>query len=87
VGDIVEALTGCEDEDAGKNENEQKHRGHKHGDDEMSEKKKPRLHWTRGKIVNTWDQGNPYRIQLDNREKTEVWGPQDDDEYVRMVAK
>ncbi|GMH90697.1 hypothetical protein TL16_g11842, partial [Triparma laevis f. inornata] len=40
-------------------------------------------HWTKGKIVKLWDQGNPYRIELDNEEKRNVWGPIDADDYVK----
>jgi len=35
----------------------------------------------RGTIIALWDQGNPYRIRLTNGD--EVWGPLDDDEFVR----
>lgn len=30
-----------------------------------------------------WDDGNPYRIRLDDG--TEVWGPEDVDEFVRKA--
>ena len=33
------------------------------------------------KIVKLWDEGNPYRIQLENG--VEVWGPVDEDAFVR----
>eukprot|EP00416_Gambierdiscus_australes_P033436 CAMPEP_0171109406 /NCGR_PEP_ID=MMETSP0766_2-20121228/70757_1 /TAXON_ID=439317 /ORGANISM="Gambierdiscus australes, Strain CAWD 149" /LENGTH=359 /DNA_ID=CAMNT_0011571139 /DNA_START=162 /DNA_END=1241 /DNA_ORIENTATION=+ len=39
--------------------------------------------WTRGKIIRLWDEGNPYRIELQDGEKTNVWGPEDDDQWVR----
>ncbi|CAK9081645.1 COBW domain-containing protein 2 (Cobalamin synthase W domain-containing protein 2) [Durusdinium trenchii] len=39
--------------------------------------------WQRGKILRQWDEGNPYRIELDDREKTNVWGPVDEDDFVR----
>ena len=37
--------------------------------------------YDKGTIIKQWDEGNPYRIRLDNG--TEVWGPDDDDTYVR----
>merc|ERR1711998_412216 len=39
--------------------------------------------WTAGKILKQWDQGNPYRIELEDEEKTNVWGPLDDDMLVK----
>ena len=39
--------------------------------------------WKGGKIVRTWDEGNPYRIQLDDG--TQVWAPDDSDDFVRAV--
>lgn len=35
----------------------------------------------KGVVIKQWDEGNPYRIRLDDG--TEVWGPDDDDEFVR----
>merc|ERR1711865_331367 len=37
----------------------------------------------KGKIVKLWDEGNVYRIQLDNNDKVNVWAPIDLDAYVR----
>merc|ERR1711934_209960 len=41
--------------------------------------------WVNGKVCVTWDsgdtEGNPYRITLDNG--LDVWGPVDDDRFVR----
>ena len=37
--------------------------------------------YQRGKIIKLWDEGNPYRIQLENG--VEVWGPVDEDLFVR----
>ena len=37
--------------------------------------------WTPGHIVRLWDEGNPYRIKLNDG--TEVWGPIDDDDFVK----
>merc|ERR550517_1951523 len=39
--------------------------------------------WMPGKIIKQWDEGNPYRIELEDRERTNVWGPMDDDRVVR----
>ena len=36
-----------------------------------------------GKILKCWDDGNPYRVEIQNEEKTNVWVPIDDDIYVR----
>ena len=37
--------------------------------------------YDKGTIIAQWDEGNPYRIKLDSG--TEVWGPDDEDTYVR----
>jgi len=37
--------------------------------------------WSKGQIIKEWDEGNAYRIRLDNG--TEVWAPVDDDRFVR----
>ena len=37
--------------------------------------------YKRGVILCLWDEGNPYRIKLDDGR--EVWGPEDSDEFVR----
>ena len=37
--------------------------------------------WTDGVIIQQWDEGNPYRIQLSDGRN--VWGPIDDDMFVR----
>ena len=36
-----------------------------------------------GKILKCWDQGNPYRVEIQNREKSNVWVPIDSDQFVR----
>ena len=38
--------------------------------------------FTRGKILKCWDQGNPYRVEIQNDERTNVWVPIDNDNYV-----
>jgi len=39
--------------------------------------------WTPGKILKQWDNGNPYRIELEDGKGTNVWGPMDDDKLVK----
>ena len=39
--------------------------------------------FTEGRILKTWDEGNPYRVEIQNEEKSNVWVPIDDDDYVR----
>ena len=38
-----------------------------------------------GKILKCWDQGNPYRVEVMNEERTNVWVPIDSDQYVRPM--
>lgn len=42
--------------------------------------------WTKGKIIKVWDDGNPYRIELADADRTNVWGPIDDVRFVRSAA-
>lgn len=37
-----------------------------------------------GKIIKQWDEGNAYRIELQDEEKTNIWAPIDIDAYVRL---
>jgi len=39
--------------------------------------------YTAGKVIAVWDEGNAYRIELDDGNKTNVWAPVDIDAYVR----
>ena len=39
--------------------------------------------FTEGKILKCWDQGNPYRVEIQNEEKSNVWVPIDNDHFVR----
>ncbi len=39
--------------------------------------------FTEGRILRTWDEGNPYRVDIQNGEKSNVWVPIDNDDYVR----
>merc|ERR1712137_372929 len=41
--------------------------------------------WQKGRILKVWDQGNPYRIELQDGDKTNVWGPEDSDFCVRTA--
>ncbi len=36
-----------------------------------------------GKILKCWDEGNPYRVEIQNQERSNVWVPLDNDNYVR----
>jgi G3E family GTPase len=38
--------------------------------------------WEQGTVIAHWDEGNPYRIRLDNGD--EVWGPVDNEDFVRQ---
>ena len=39
--------------------------------------------FTEGKVLNCWDQGNPYRVEIQNEDKSNVWVPIDNDDFVR----
>mmetsp|Transcript_16484 Transcript_16484/g.48528 ORF Transcript_16484/g.48528 Transcript_16484/m.48528 type:complete len:328 (+) Transcript_16484:225-1208(+) len=41
--------------------------------------------YTKGKIVKVWDEGNPYRIEIADGEKTNVHAPVDEDAFVRAA--
>lgn len=41
----------------------------------------------RGKILKCWDEGNAYRVELQNAQKTNVWAPVDIDVYVRKPVQ
>lgn len=43
--------------------------------------------WKPGKILRIWDDGNPYRIEIQDADKTNVWGPVDEDGWVRAPRK
>merc|ERR1719266_623275 len=38
--------------------------------------------WTKGEVIALWDDGNACRIQLNDKDKTEVWAPVDDNRFV-----
>ncbi len=37
-----------------------------------------------GKILKCWDEGNPYRVEIQDEEKTNVWVPIDNDEFIKL---
>merc|ERR1719498_452644 len=41
--------------------------------------------WTPGTIIRTWDEGNPYRVELEDGKKTNVWGPVDNDDFIKAM--
>ena len=43
--------------------------------------------WEDGIILKEWDAGNPYRIELQDERKTNIWGPIDNDMFVRARKK
>ena len=40
--------------------------------------------FTEGKILKCWDEGNPYRVEIQDEEKSNVWVPIDSDDFVRV---
>jgi G3E family GTPase len=46
---------------------------------------KSRGGYARGKILKHWDEGNAYRIEIQDRKKKNVWAPVDIDVYVRAI--
>ena len=40
-----------------------------------------------GIVIKTWDSGNAYRIELADGKKTNVWGPIDEDNFVKSPAQ
>ncbi len=40
--------------------------------------------FSEGRILKCWDQGNPYRVEIQDKEKSNVWVPIDSDEFVRV---
>jgi len=41
--------------------------------------------FTEGRILKCWDEGNPYRVEIQDEEKSNVWVPIDSDDYVRVA--
>jgi hypothetical protein len=46
----------------------------------------PFLFLQEGVVIKQWDEQNPYRIELLDEAKTNVWGLVDEDKYVKKVA-
>ena len=38
--------------------------------------------FTEGRILKCWDEGNPYRVEIQNEERSNVWVPIDNNDYV-----
>jgi hypothetical protein len=36
----------------------------------------------KGTVIACWDEGNPYRIELDDGKKTNIWAPMDEDTFI-----
>eukprot|EP00933_Yihiella_yeosuensis_P017609 TRINITY_DN14671_c0_g1_i1.p1 TRINITY_DN14671_c0_g1~~TRINITY_DN14671_c0_g1_i1.p1 ORF type:complete len:402 (-),score=103.18 TRINITY_DN14671_c0_g1_i1:124-1176(-) len=43
--------------------------------------------WAEAKVIKVWDQGNPYRLEIQDGDKTNVWAPFDDEQYIRGFKK
>lgn len=41
--------------------------------------------YARGKVLKQWDEGNSYRVEVQDRNKTNVWAPIDLDVYIRNI--
>lgn len=41
--------------------------------------------WKEGKVIKHWDEGNAYRVEVQNRTKRNVWAPVDIDVYIRKI--
>jgi hypothetical protein len=39
-----------------------------------------------GIVIALWDDGNAYRIELQDDEKTNVWGPIDEDKFIKAAS-
>merc|ERR1712194_83999 len=40
--------------------------------------------WQKALVLKQWDDGNPYRLEIQNKKKTNVWGPIDDDSVIKV---
>ena len=38
--------------------------------------------FTEGRILKCWDEGNPYRVEIQNEERSNVWVPIDSNDFV-----
>jgi len=41
--------------------------------------------WKKAKVLNHWENGNPYLLELLDAKQTQIWGPMDDDMFVRKA--
>ena len=41
--------------------------------------------WKKGKVLKQWDEGNAYRVEIQNDDKTNVWAPIDVNNYIKPV--
>merc|ERR1711879_819674 len=41
--------------------------------------------WQEAKVLKQWDNGNPYRLEIQDANKTNVWGPMDHDRFVKTL--
>ena len=44
-----------------------------------------KFRWAKCKVVSLWDEGNPYRLEIQNRSKTNTWAQFDDDDVVKKA--
>ena len=42
--------------------------------------------WKKGKVLKQWDDGNAYRVEVQDRRKNNVWAPVDVDGYIRPIT-
>merc|ERR1719210_31688 len=42
--------------------------------------------WQLAKVLKQWDAGNSYRLEIQDKERTNVWGPVDSDDCVRAAS-
>jgi len=42
--------------------------------------------FSKGKIIKVWDEGNPYRIELEDGNKTNMWAPRDTAAFARSAS-
>jgi len=42
--------------------------------------------WVIGKVLGQWDEGNAYRVEVQDEEKTNIWAPIDLDVYIREIG-
>lgn len=40
--------------------------------------------WKNGKVICLWEQGNPYRIEIEDAQRSNIWAPIDSDMFIRV---